>query len=150
MKAPFSGGCACGHVRYTCMAPPLTMVNCYCRDCQRASGGACSPSVVVPRAAVTITGTPKWHEVRADSGDTARRAFCVDCGSPLFANNSASEARALVIKAASLDDPRDFAPVADIWTDSAQPWSVMSPGLPKTAKEPTPEERARIAAQRQT
>ena len=46
MKVPFSGGCACGLIRYTCTAAPLAMVNCYCRDCQRASGGACSPSVV--------------------------------------------------------------------------------------------------------
>jgi len=126
------------------------MVNCHCRDCQRASGGACSPSVVVPRAAVTITGTPKWHEVRTDSGNTARRAFCPECGSPLFANNSVSEARAIVIKAASLDDPRDFAPIADVWTASAQPWAAMDPALPKTAKEPTPEDRARIEARRVT
>lgn len=28
---PFFGGCACGAVRYECMAPPLRMVNCHCR-----------------------------------------------------------------------------------------------------------------------
>ena len=42
MEAPsdFSGGCACGGVRYDCSSAPAAMVNCHCRDCQRAGGGA--------------------------------------------------------------------------------------------------------------
>jgi len=40
MFTPFSGGCACGAIRYECAAEPLYMVNCECRDCQRATGSA--------------------------------------------------------------------------------------------------------------
>ena len=38
MAAPFTGGCACGAVRYECSAEPLMMGNCHCRDFLRATG----------------------------------------------------------------------------------------------------------------
>ena len=47
MDVPFFGGCACGAVRYECSAIPVAMVNCHCRDCQRAGGAGFSPTVVV-------------------------------------------------------------------------------------------------------
>jgi hypothetical protein len=48
MDVPFFGECACGAVRYECSAAPVAMVNCHCRDCQRAGGAGFSPTVVVP------------------------------------------------------------------------------------------------------
>jgi hypothetical protein len=38
MTAPFSGGCACGSIRYICSRAPVAMLNCHCLDCQRSSG----------------------------------------------------------------------------------------------------------------
>jgi hypothetical protein len=38
MVTPFSGGCACGAIRYECSAAPIFALNCHCRDCQRATG----------------------------------------------------------------------------------------------------------------
>jgi hypothetical protein len=37
MNNVFSGGCACGRVRYECIEPPIVELICHCRDCQRAS-----------------------------------------------------------------------------------------------------------------
>ena len=59
ITTPFSGGCACGEIRYECTAEPMMMLNCHCRDCQRSSGGPFSSFVVVPTAAFELRqGTP--------------------------------------------------------------------------------------------
>ena len=130
----FGGGCACGAVRYECSAAPATMVNCHCRDCQKAGGAGYSPTVVVSRGAFRVTfGEPSIHSTVAESGNTARRAFCPQCGTPLYASSSARP-DFIGIRAGSLDDPSWFQPSADVWTDSAQPWDVMDPGVVKFAK----------------
>jgi hypothetical protein len=135
MPNTLTGRCACGAVRYTASAAPIAMLNCHCRDCQRASGTAFSSIVLVPTAALVIEGSPKFHASTADSGNTVRRAFCPECGSPLFSDSAASAA-ATAIKAASLDDPGIFKPMFDIWTASACPWVQMDPSTIKVPQNP--------------
>jgi hypothetical protein len=107
------------------------MVNCHCRDCQLASGSAYSATLIMATAALTITkGKTKYFEKLADSGNIARREFCADCGTPLFAS-SLGHAGLIGIKAASLDDPTWFKPQADVWVQSAQPWDCLDPSVPK-------------------
>ena len=63
MQIPYDGGCLCAAIRYQCDAAPLAMVNCYCRDCQRAGGGPYSATVVVAAEALRVTrGTPRSFE----------------------------------------------------------------------------------------
>jgi hypothetical protein len=57
--------------------------NCHCRDCQRATGGAYVPAVVVPRGAVKVTGEVRYFGVRGESGQILNRGFCPNCGSRL-------------------------------------------------------------------
>lgn len=131
MAVPFSGGCACGAIRYTCSGEPLYMGNCHCRDCQRATGTAYFAAVVVQESDFSLlSGEPGWYEKPADKGHIMRRAFCAACGSPVFLINGArTDFRALY--AGSLDDPSWYQPSRDIYVASAQPWDVMHPGLPK-------------------
>ena len=129
------GGCMCGAVRYECTADPLYMFNCHCRDCQRVSGAAYTPVIVMPRGAVKITGTPKYYGAASDSGNRLERGFCQNCGSLLFAIPSAAS-DSIAVAAANLDDPSIFKPAMDIYTSSAQPWDHMNPNLPKFPKMP--------------
>jgi hypothetical protein len=39
MSTNFTGGCACGAIRYEVSAEPIVMFNCHCRDCQKTTGG---------------------------------------------------------------------------------------------------------------
>lgn len=136
MSVPFSGGCACGAIRYTSSAGPLIMAHCHCRDCQHSSGTGFASLVLVQADAVTIDGDePKYHAIQTANGNTVRRGFCGACGSPLFSRNSFAE-HILSIKAGSIDDPVWFKPMANIWTASAQPWSVMDPELPRFEQMP--------------
>lgn len=136
MRAPFSGGCACGAIRYKCEGEVLFSLNCHCRDCQRETGSAFAPVLAVPRATFTLTnGSPRYFELTADSGRPTKRAFCANCGSNLFGEPSSSPA-IVTIRAGSLDDPSIFRPAQDIYTASAQPWDYMNPDLPKAPKLP--------------
>ena len=135
MAPRFAGGCICGGVRYECAADPIAAGNCYCRDCQRASGGAYAAALLVPVSAVNITGEVKYYDVTGDSGGIVSRGFCLTCGARLF-GKPAAEADIISIMVGSLDDPSWYRPQADIYTASAQPWDHMNPGLPKFAKLP--------------
>jgi hypothetical protein len=131
---PFFGGCACGAIRYECNALPLRMVNCHCRDCQRASGSGYSATLIMAASSVRLlNGVCKEHRIMAESGSVAEREFCGVCGTPLFAR-SLARPEFLGVKAASLDDPSWFTPEADVWVESAQPWDYMNPSVPKFAK----------------
>ena len=132
----FTGGCACGAVRYEANAEPAAHIVCHCADCQRAGGGA--PAHVLPmrRADVTFTAGEdrfKRHEVTAESGNTVFRAFCGECGTPLFAGSEAGP-DFMGVKTGTLDDPGLLAPSATIWTNSAQPWEHIDAGIPQFEK----------------
>lgn len=135
MAASFTGGCLCGAVRYECSADALFMGNCHCRDCQRAGGGAYDACIGLPAAALQITGKVKYHDIKAESGNTLSRGFCPECGARLFAKTSGVPDLAM-ITAGSLDDPSRYKPTMDIFTSSAQPWDHMDPALPKFPKMP--------------
>ena len=131
MSDSFTGGCACGAIRYSSPSPAGYMGNCHGRHCQQATGSGYFPAVVVRLSDFKIEqGEPSWYERPAERGHPMRRGFCKDCGSPLFLiNGSASDA--IVFYAGSLDDPSRYQPSADFFVKSAQPWAVMHADLPK-------------------
>lgn len=129
MTAPFSGGCACGSIRYVCARAPVAMLNCHCRDCQRSSGAPFASGVLVRVADTEITGAPKTYSVRVDSGNLATRSFCADCGTPLFARGETAP-EFMSIRFPTLDDSSGFQPMLDIWASSAQPWVRLDQAIP--------------------
>lgn len=146
MDHPYSGACACGAIRYSCVAEPAFSWNCHCRDCQRASGTAFCAVLYVPRTALSVEGQANYYEVRAESGRRVSRGFCPTCGSPLFIQaDLVPEMQGLW--AASLDQPERFEPQVDVWASRCQPWDAMSATLPKIAEAPTDEEFHALLAQ---
>lgn len=127
--ADFTGGCACGAIRYVCSGTVKLSLNCHCRDCQHASGGAFVSGVIVASDTLTFTaGEPRYYQVTAESGTTTTRGFCGSCGSPLIVTTAASP-RTVAIAAGSFDDPSWHRPTVDIWAGSAQPWDYLNPAL---------------------
>jgi hypothetical protein len=131
MKIPFTGGCACGAVRYECTAEPLAMLNCHCRDCQKITGAAYVPAVIVPLAAFKVTkGSLQQYASPSLANGHNLRGFCPTCGSRL--TGAENPKRGFIgLTASSLDDPSWFKPSFDIFTSDAQPWDAMDPQLPK-------------------
>jgi hypothetical protein len=135
MIAPFSGGCACGSVRYECAQAPVAMLNCHCRDCQRSSGAPFASGVVVLVSDTVITGTPTTHSVRTASGSLTTRGFCSDCGVPLFTHSDRSPGF-MSIRFPTIDDQSGFQPMLDIWTFRAQRWVCLSQDIPHFPQSP--------------
>jgi hypothetical protein len=133
MGQKITGGCACGAIRYETDADPIVMVNCHCRDCQRTTGSAYAAVMVVPAAAVSLTGEPRYFRTVGESGKWVDRGFCPVCGSPV-AMKLERFPDALAFQAASLDDPKQFTPAMDLFTASAQPWDHMQPETQKMPK----------------
>jgi hypothetical protein len=137
IKIPFSGGCACGAIRYESTAEPVLMLHCHCRDCQQSSGGPFSSFVVVLTEALKLLqGALRFHASPSEMGGQTHRGFCPDCGSPILAKPD-SVPNFVAIRTASLDDPRWFNPQVDVWTSDAHAWDQMNPALPKFEKYPT-------------
>lgn len=128
MSMRVTGGCACGKVRYAADARPITALYCQCRDCQYDSGGGHSCHVMLPQAALDVSGALTSYWSSADSGNAVCRQFCPVCGSPIT-YGSAAFFGSIFVTAGSLDDPRLFVPVMVVFTQSAAPWDVIDPGL---------------------
>lgn len=135
MVIPFSGGCACGQIRYTCTAAPVATLNCHCSDCQISSGAPFASGFIVAVAATEMTGPVNVHVVTGSSGGQTTRSFCGACGTPLFTRGE-TVPDFMSIRFATLDNSSDFAPAIEIWTRRAQPWTCLNPALPRFEESP--------------
>ena len=136
MNHPFSGGCACGSIRYTSAREPIAMLNCHCGDCQLSSGAPFASGLVVMTADLEISGTPTNYAVSASSGGLATRGFCGHCGTPLFTQSEVN-AQFTSIRFPTLDDPSHFKPMLDIYTASAQQWVCLDQAIPHFPQSPS-------------
>ena len=82
-----------------------------------------------------LQGEPATYVNTADSGATRTRHFCPNCGTPLFAENSAYP-DGISIKAGTLDDPSIYKVQAQFWTSSAPPWQPIDEKVPSFPKGP--------------
>lgn len=129
MDLPYSGGCACGALRYSLSGAPVEQTHCQCRDCQRRSGtGHASWLVFASAPASAVTGTASHWASTGDGGTEKRHAFCPTCGTPVYLWFPAMPGL-MAVTAASLDDPGRFHPRQVTWTDAAQPWDGLPGGL---------------------
>ena len=133
-----TGGCLCGAVRYESEGDPVFSLQCHCRDCQRSSGTAYIAAMRVPAAGFRITqGAPKRYVGKADSGNEIIRAFCGDCGSPLFSRRELTpENTALRIGTLDAEHAGGMRITANIWTRSARSWAHIDPATEQFAGQP--------------
>src|SRR5690606_19228526 len=83
-SSPYTGGCACGAIRYEIAGEPIFQNDCQCRDCQHMSGSGHGSYLSFERAGATLSGSAALWDAVADSGNVKTRAFCPTCGSPVY------------------------------------------------------------------
>ena len=127
MPTGFTGGCACGAIRYRVSGTPIVVSHCHCHDCRRASGAPFVTWMTLFSSDFSFTdGTPKVYRSSPD----VSRAFCGDCGTALTYRHD-DHPEEIDITAASLDDPTRITPEDHIWTASMLPWLSFSDNLPR-------------------
>ena len=121
MTKPITGGCRCGALRYRCAAEPVTAVTCSCDDCKVFYGGVISAALVLPRAAVEITGDVTYYEVEGGSGKLVSRGFCPTCGTQIFGLPGIAP-QLMSVTVGTLDDSSGFKPEMNVYQSKAWPW----------------------------
>ena len=135
MPTTYRGGCQCGAIRYEIAAEPMFGGQCQCRDCQHETGGGHTSFMAFPAPAVKLTGTPRFYEVVADSGNRVRRGFCPTCGCSVISLSSGMP-EMTAVPAGSLDDPSVFKPAFVVYTSRGHAWDLVDPALPSFPQMP--------------
>ena len=136
MSRPWTGGCACGAVRYETPAESLFQNHCQCLDCQKRSGAGHGSWLTFPRRAeMVITGEARTWPVVADNGNEKTHAFCPTCGTPVHLTFSFMPDM-VAVPAASLDDPGRFSPQAVTYAVRGHRWDTLDPALSKFERMP--------------
>jgi hypothetical protein len=136
MNKVYSGGCACGSIRYETSSEPVFENHCQCRDCQKRSGaGHGSYLSFAQRADMKISGQATSFRITADSGSDKLHAFCPTCGTPVYVTFVAAP-DAIAIHAGSLDDPSQFTPQAVTYTIRGHAWDTLDSSLQKFERMP--------------
>ncbi len=136
MTDAYTGGCACGAIRYAISDSPLAMNDCQCRDCQRKSGTGHGSYLTFPsKERVKLEGAATLWDITGDSGNVKTRAFCPTCGSPVYLTFAAAP-ELFTIHAASLDDPSRYKPEAVTYRVRGHAWDHVDPSLPQFDRMP--------------
>ena len=135
MSEPYTGGCACGAIRFEIADEPLFQNDCQCLDCQHKSGTGHGSYLTFPRLGVKQTGDATLWDIVADSGNVKTRAFCPTCGSPVYMTFAAMP-DIFTVHAASLDDPSRYQPQAITYAVRGQAWDHLDPALPRFDRMP--------------
>jgi hypothetical protein len=132
---PIEGSCQCGGVKYQLLEPPMMVLACHCRECQKLSTSAFSITAVVNSSAIEFKGEMKdWSRV-ADSGNVSGAKFCPTCGNRIYHYNP-SEPDKIKLKPSSLSDTRIINPTAHVWVSEKQDWYEIPEGMKTFDKQP--------------
>ncbi|WP_375055212.1 GFA family protein [Zobellella sp. DQSA1] len=135
MNYPIKGSCQCGGVTYELKEPPLMVVACHCKECQKLSTSAFSITAVVRAEAVQFEGEmAEWRRV-AESGNINGASFCPACGNRLYHFNP-DEPGIIKLKPSNLADTRLIQPSAHVWVSQKQDWFQIPEGVKVFDKQP--------------
>lgn len=136
MSKPYTGGCACGEIRYETSSTPIFENHCQCHDCQKRSGtGHGSYLTFANRADMKITGKASTWNVAGDSGNDKIHAFCPTCGTLVYLSSVATPDM-VAVAATSLDDPSRFNPQVVTYAIRGLAWDTIDPSLKKFERMP--------------
>ena len=137
MPAPYTGRCACGSVTATITGEPISVRQCWCRQCQQSAAGGPTHNALFLLADWALSGELGRHRTPAASGNTYTQSFCPKCGTPVMGQSSARMHMASA-RLGFLDEGHGLKPDTAIWVSDAPDWAVIDPALEKFEQQPPP------------
>ena len=122
------GGCTCGKVRFRLNAEPIITHACHCRQCQRHTGSAFMMNTVVETEALEVLSGEPQSAFFEGTSHTAW--FCGECGTYVWSHFGGRFGGCRFVRVGVMDDPDAFPPDVQIFTESKQPWVVLSDTIP--------------------
>jgi hypothetical protein len=136
MSQPYTGGCACGKIRYATKHAPIFQNHCQCLDCQKRSGTGHGSYLTFPASAeMEIIGEATDWQVAGDSGNMKTHSFCPVCGTSVYLRFAAMP-DLIAVHAASLDEPGRFEPRVLTYKVRGLAWDLIDPKLTAFEKMP--------------
>lgn len=132
-----SGHCVCGAVQFTLKAAPVRMVQCHCKDCQRASGTGHMSLAFFREADFELHGETRSFASTADSGNINTRHFCAQCGGRVYGQNSARPG-IVGVAVGAVDDNDWFEAQAVVYAAQRPRWDVTPTEVPNFDRMPPP------------
>ena len=125
------GSCHCGQVSYRAEIDPQRVSLCNCTDCQMLTGSAFRVSVPAPSSDFhLLRGQLKTYVKTAESGAKRIHAFCVNCGTPVYARADVESPPSYSLRVGCLTQRAELPPKKRIWCKSALAWAQDISGLP--------------------
>lgn len=128
--AKYEGGCACGKVKFSTDAEPMMAGHCQCRHCQQLSGAGHTTFAAFTADSIQMSGEVKYWDYMADSGNTATRGHCPNCGSQLFAKSTGMNG-VLAVQLAAMKDSSKVKPAMVFFNGKEQPWDNLDASMPR-------------------
>ena len=132
MSVAVEGGCTCRAVRYQLTSVPLFVHCCHCRWCQRETGTAFALNAMIESDRLVLLGSggPEIIHTPSNSGKGQKIHRCPTCKIAVWSNYAGAGDAVAFVRVGTLDDPDRFPPDIHIYTQSKQPWVVLSPNVP--------------------
>ena len=123
------GRCLCGQIEYEIDGEVGPIDFCHCSYCRRASGSAFASNATIMSATFKLrSGAALLKEYEASPGKL--RAFCSNCGSPIYARVVAAP-DFMRIRAGTLTSDPLSRPSGHYDVESKAPWYTIADGLPQ-------------------
>jgi len=124
------GGCLCRAIRYKLAGEPEWVWQCFCRECQLATGTGHTTIAGFHRDNIELSGNPRQFTTTGDTGGSVIRHFCEVCGSRLFTTGDLP-GPIHIFQVGALDDPGSVHPTAAIYVKNRIGWDHIDPSLPQ-------------------
>ena len=123
------GSCLCGAIRYEINGDVSEFGYCHCQSCRKASGSAHGANIGVARENLALSD-PNSFLKEYESSPGKYRAFCSNCGAPIFAylSNSSDIVR---VRLGSLDTPLGKTARAHTFVSEKADWDVIADDIPQ-------------------